>query len=201
MEELARFSGGVRRTGPLQLGLSQLEWLSYRSGGHGLLPNLSWVVAVPDGLPDDAVADAVHTLLLRHEVLRTAFDADQDGRPQQSVYEDVLVVLPRVEDEDSRRLFVEATFDIATEPPIRFGRTSDGDLVFAAAHIATDGLGAWVLVADLTELLAAQEERRPARLRRTCRSRSTGPATSRRAAGPGSSQPCGTGTPPCATSR
>lgn len=36
-------------------------------------------MAVPDGLPDDdAVADAVHTLLLRHEVLRTAFDADRD---------------------------------------------------------------------------------------------------------------------------
>ncbi len=163
-EELVRFSGGLRRTGPLQSGLGQLEWLSYQSGAHGLLPNISWVVAVPDGLPDDAVDGAVSTLLLRHEVLRTTFDADGDGLPRQNVHENVHVVLPRIEDEESRRRFVETPFDVASEPPIRFGRTAEGDLIFVVAHIAADGMGSWGLVTDLDELLAAQEQRRAARL-------------------------------------
>ncbi|MFJ8752657.1 condensation domain-containing protein [Streptomyces sp. NPDC102441] len=163
-EELMTFSGGPQRTGPLQSGLSQLEWLSYRSGGHGVFPNLSWSVAVPDGVSDDAVSGVVSTLLRRHEVLRTAFDADADGRPRQSVYESVLVSLPRIADGDSRRLFEEAPFDVESGPPARFGRSPGGDLIFSVAHIAVDGTGAWILVADLTELLAAQREGRAARL-------------------------------------
>jgi hypothetical protein len=164
-EEALRLSGGVRRTGPLQSGLGQLEWLSYQSGGHGVLPNLSWVVAVPDGLPDDEVREVVRSLVLRHEVLRTTFDADADGRPRQSVHEDVLIAaLPRIEDEQSRRLFVETPFDVASESPIRFGRTSTGDLIFVVSHIAADGTGAWILVDDLTESLAARAQRRDARL-------------------------------------
>ena len=159
-----RFSGGLQRTGPLQSGLAQLEWLSYRSGGHGVLPNISWVVAVPDGLSDDAVSSAVSTLLLRHEVLRTAFDADGDGRPRQSVHRNVTATMPRIENEDSRRVFVEAPFDIASEPPIRFGRTPEGDLLLVIVHLAADGLGSWILVSDLTELLAARAQGRAAHL-------------------------------------
>lgn len=164
-EEALRLSGGVRRTGPLQSGLGQLEWLSYQSGGHGVLPNLSWVVAVPEGLPDDQVREVVRTLVRRHEVLRTTFDADGGGRPRQSVHENVLVAaLPHIEDEQSRRLFVETPFDVASESPIRFGRTSDGDLIFVVSHIAADGTGAWILVDELTESLAARAQRRDARL-------------------------------------
>uniref|UniRef100_A0AAU3GQ40 Condensation domain-containing protein n=1 Tax=Streptomyces sp. NBC_01401 TaxID=2903854 RepID=A0AAU3GQ40_9ACTN len=163
-EEPVRVSGVPQRTGPLQSGLSQLEWLSYRSGGHGSLPNLSWVVTVPDGLPDDAVSEVVSTLLLRHETLRTTFDADADGRPRQNVHEYVVAALPRVEGEASRHLFAEAPFDVASGPPVRFGRTADGDLIFSIAHIAVDGTGAWIVVSDLTELLAARAQGREARL-------------------------------------
>ncbi|WP_160313062.1 condensation domain-containing protein [Nocardiopsis sp. RV163] len=159
-----RFSEGVRRTGPLQSGLCQLEWLAYQTGDPGLFPIFSWVVAVPDGLSDDAVSGAVSALLLRHEVLRTRFDADGDGRPRQSVHESVHAAFPRVEGEDALRRFTEAPFDVASEPPIRFGRTARGDLVFVVPHIVADRGGAWILVTDLTELLAAQAQHRAARL-------------------------------------
>lgn len=163
-EELTNFSGGVRRAGPLQSGICQLEWMSYRSGAHGLFPNIWRVVAVPEGLPDEAVSAVVGDLLRRHEVLRTTFDADEAGRPRQSAHETVLATLPRLADEHSRSRFVETPFDVATQPPIRFGRTANGDLIFAVAHIAADEAAAETLVAELTELLAARHQRRPARL-------------------------------------
>jgi hypothetical protein len=163
-EEQARFSGGLQRTGPMQSGIGQLEWVNYQSGGRGHHPNHMWVVAVPQGLSDDAVSNAVSGLLLRHEVLRTAFDADGEGAPQQRVHRNVLAPLPRVEDGEARRLFAENPFDVANEPPIRFGRTPEGDLVVALAHIAADGKGGWIIFSDLTELLAAQSEGRAALL-------------------------------------
>lgn len=151
----------------MQSGLGQLEWLSYRSGGHGALPNLFWVVPVPEGLADDAVLEVVNALVLRHEVLRTSFDADDDGRPRQCVHDNVVTALPRIEDEASRLDFETAPFDVASGPPIRFGRTANGDLIFSLSHIAADGMGSWVLVGDLTELLAAQGEQRAAHLGET----------------------------------
>ncbi|AGL16369.1 condensation domain-containing protein [Actinoplanes sp. N902-109] len=163
-EELTSFSGAIQRVGPLQSGISQLEWISYRSGAHGLFPNIFRVVAVPEGLPDAAVHAAVDDLLQRHEMLRTGFDADEAGRPRQNVYEAVRAVVPRLDDEQSRRLFAESPFDIATAPPIRFGRTADGDLMFLVAHVAVDETAAGILAADLTELLAARHQRRPVRL-------------------------------------
>jgi hypothetical protein len=159
-----RFTGGVQRTGPLQTGLSQLEWLSYRSGARGLFPNLFQVIAVPAGLSDREVGGVIGVLLRRHEVLRTSFDADGDGRPRQCVHQNVLAVLPRVEGEDSRRRFIEAPFDVASGPPVRFGRISEGDLIVVVAHLAADATGFGILVSDLTELLAAQEQQRVARL-------------------------------------
>ncbi|MCC2321233.1 condensation domain-containing protein [Cellulomonas xiejunii] len=162
--EPAVFAGGIQRSGPLQSGLGQLEWLSYQSGGHGALPNLVWDVAVPEGLPDDAVEHAVSTLLRRHDVLRTSFDADDDGRPRQNVHEDVHVTFVRLEDEDSRRAFADRPFDIATRPPIRFGRAPSGDLVVGICHIAVDGTAAWMLVRELDELLTALHQGRPADL-------------------------------------
>lgn len=163
-EGQTRFSGGLQRTGPLQSGIGQLEWVNYQSGGRGHHPNIVEVVAVPQGLPDDAVSNAVGGLLLRHETLRTAFDADGEGSPQQRVHRNVLAPLPCVEEGEARRLFAEKPFDVATEPPIRFGRTPEGELLVVIAHIAADGMGAWIILSDLTELLAAQTEGRAARL-------------------------------------
>ncbi|WP_369794635.1 condensation domain-containing protein [Kutzneria sp. 744] len=162
---------------------------------------MSWVVAVPERLPDDQVREVVRSLVLRHEVLRTTFDADGDGRPRQSVHEDVLVAaLPHIEDEQSRHLFVETPFDVTSESPIRFGRTSAGDLIFVVSHIAADGTGAWILVDELTELLAARAQRRDARLGadvpqpvdRACHERAGGR--------PRADPACGTGTPRCGSS-
>lgn len=163
-EEQPRFAGGLQRTGPLQSGIGQLEWVNYQSGGRGHHPNIVEVVAVPQGLSDEAVGNAVHALLLRHEGLRTAFDADAEGSPQQRVHRDVLAPLPGVEDGEARRLFAEKPFDIANEPPIRFGRTPEGDLLVVIAHISADGMGAWTIFTDLNELLAAQSEGRAALL-------------------------------------
>ncbi|WP_081680745.1 condensation domain-containing protein [Cellulomonas sp. URHD0024] len=161
-EELTGFAGEVQRSGPLHSGLCQLEWLSYQSVGDGLFPNLTWVVSVPDGVSDDAVSRAVTTVLLRHEGLRTSFDADAAGQPRQNVYESIHVAFPRIDDEHSRRLFTEDPFDVACEPPIRFGRTSEGDLIFTHAHMVGDGTAGWILYSELTELLAAAQEPRRA---------------------------------------
>jgi hypothetical protein len=155
-------SGQVRRSGPLQSGICQMEWLSYRSGGHGMFPNFSRLVAVPGGLSDDQVREAITALLIRHEVLRTTFDADEAGWPRQNVRDAVLPPLPTITGRDSAREYVEAPFDIGSEPPIRFGRLTTGDVVFAIAHIASDWTGVSILETDLTELLAAHERRRAA---------------------------------------
>src|SRR5690242_9151186 len=134
-------SGKLQRLGPLQSGICQMEWMSYRSGGRGMFLNFHNTITVPSGLPDDQVRESIKALVTRHEVLRTTFDADDAGRPRQCVHDAVVPALPQVTDERSRRRFVNAPFDVGSEPPIRFARTATGDLLFAVAHIAADWEG------------------------------------------------------------
>lgn len=154
----------VLRAGPLQSGLCQLEWLEYRHGGRGKFANIARVMRPAPGLPDQAVVAAITDLVRRHEVLRTTFDADTTGQPRQVVHAVRAPVLIAVEDATFKQDFIEAPFDVAIEPPVRFGRLSDGGVIFVVAHMAADEAAVGVLLEDLAELLAARAERRVARL-------------------------------------
>jgi Condensation domain len=164
IRKASEMSEQSQRSGPLQSGICQMEWLSYQSGGRGMFLNLYGVATVPSGLSDHQVADSIIALLIRHEALRTTLDADAAGRPRQCVHDATLPPLPRLTDERSYQQYVDAPFDVGSELPIRFARTGTGDVLFAVAHIVADWAGLSVLAADLREILEACGQRRVARL-------------------------------------
>ena len=149
---MTSFVGGVQRTGPLHSSIGQLEWLSYQSGGSGNLENIGWVVPVLENTPEGTVEKVTAALLDRHEALPSTYGADPLGRPQQTVYGRVDPTFSAISSTEVRA-FVDQPFAVATEPPIRFGCTDDGQLVFAVAHITVDGLAAWILYKELAAAL------------------------------------------------
>lgn len=151
------FSGGIERRGPLHSGIAQLEWLSYQSGGRGNLGNIGWVVPVAAGTPPETVEKVVASVVDRHEALRSAYDADALGHPQQTVHRRVEPTFTRITSTGIQE-FVDHQFDVSTEPPIRFARTDDGDLAFAVAHIAADGLAGWIVYKELRDALRSGGE-------------------------------------------
>jgi condensation domain-containing protein len=154
----------VIRTGPLQSGICQLEWVHYRHRGRGIFVNFERIIPVPHGVPDEAVLAAIGDLLSRHEVLRTIFDTDSFGQPRQRVREVHPPSLTAVEEIDFAHEFVTAPLDVEARGPIRFGRLPDGSLIFVVAHMAADFTATEILVEELTELLVARAERRAPRL-------------------------------------
>lgn len=159
-DDTTRLRGGVLRSGPLQSGLGQLDWLTYQADEPRSLPNVPWVLPATGDVPDDVVLDAVATLTARHESLRSSFDADPEGRPRQVVHARAEVGLLQVDDDAARHAFFEEPFDVASRPPLRVGRTPAGELLVCVAHIAIDGMGVWTLVCELTELLDAHRQGR-----------------------------------------
>lgn len=125
----------------------------------------------------DALSRAIRALAIRHESLRTTF-VTVGGAPRQRVRPDIEVLLQQrdLRDENepldvARRIVEESSalpFDLAAGPPMRalLLRLSDAVniLVLAAHHLVMD-LWSWAaLLADLSELYAAELQGRPPNL-------------------------------------
>lgn len=133
--------------------------------------NILQAVPAPAGLTVAQVHDALRTLVLRHETLRTRFELTADGTLWQHLTtdgeipcqrweiagEDLAEVGPRAE-----RELEHTNFDLVTGPPMRaLVGTVHGvptAVLIVMSHIATDMLSARLVRQDLTDLLAARSK-------------------------------------------
>jgi hypothetical protein len=154
----------VPRTGPLQSGICQREWISYQVTGRGLFGNQVRTVDIPAAVSDADARRAIDRLIERHEVLRTTFHSDGEGQPTQAVRPSSPAP-PGIDGQttgESLEAFDDRPFRLTTEWPIRFctipGGVTGRQLRVVVAHIAADHAAMEILAEELRELLAAPAE-------------------------------------------
>ncbi|WP_327103677.1 non-ribosomal peptide synthetase [Nonomuraea glycinis] len=128
---------------------------------------IPYVVRLRGSLDADRLHRALETVVARHEILRTRFPADPDGRPRVEVAGTAQAELRRLSapDEAAARELLSAElarpFDLATEPPLRalLVRLADDDhiLLVALHHIAGDGWSLEILAGELRTVYAGEE--------------------------------------------
>ncbi|MFI5473366.1 condensation domain-containing protein [Streptomyces cacaoi] len=143
----------LERSGPLQSGLCQVEWMHTVCEGWEPFPGPRVDVDLPDSVGERQIEEAVGLLVARHEVLRTTFARDERGHAVQHVWRPERVRLR--EPDDSLR----APFRIEEEWPLRAAVTQQGDgrkqLTLVVAHIAIDAWSMDILERDLRTILDA----------------------------------------------
>ncbi|MFF3792067.1 condensation domain-containing protein [Streptomyces sp. NPDC001981] len=155
---LLRFDGLRTARGPLTLGQRiVLESLSRRTADADYTYNIDRVVPVPPGADLDAVREAVHALVCRHETLRTRFP---DGAREQVVDGTGTLAVQACDSiAEARAALACEPFDVATEWGIRVAVVSRRDrprsVVLCLSHLAVDAWAANLVVEDLSALLRA----------------------------------------------
>lgn len=163
----------IERQGPMTLGqvaqLLEYEDIVERAPEAAWTRNASCHWALPDGCDVTTAAAAVRALTMRHEVLRTTFARDAEGRPVQAVHPTGREV---VEIRDLRRCVAEhgsirrlmaalqrLPMSLDTEPPVRFEILTEDDsardVVMVFHHIVADVRTCQILQRDLAALLEA----------------------------------------------
>ncbi|MFG3101121.1 condensation domain-containing protein [Streptomyces sp. NPDC048182] len=169
------YAGGVERRGPVTMGQANMIRCILRDdplhiNNHGVWP-------VPAGTPLDTVVDALRALVVRHEALRTTFEADGAAPPgvQRVADRGTFTVtvrdhaeFPEDADRYAQTVAREARagrFRLGEEFPLRVvvlaRRGTPLFLCLAASHAVTDGSALAVLRAEWLTLLGG---RRPAPL-------------------------------------
>ncbi|MEU2227379.1 condensation domain-containing protein, partial [Streptomyces sp. NPDC018347] len=177
--EAARIVPADREAGALPLSFAQQRlWFLDRltpDSAEYLVPT---VLRVRGRLDADALGTALSGLVARHEVLRTAFPADDDGTPRQVITAPWPVEVtvhdlrgePDAEARAGEVLRAEATrpFDLDSGRPLRADvvRLADDDhfLLLTVHHIVSDGWSSGILARELRELYAAAVAGREASL-------------------------------------
>ncbi|KUH95903.1 non-ribosomal peptide synthetase [Mycobacterium sp. IS-1556] len=141
-------------------------WFVQTADPTGAILNICLSYRITGELDVARLHDAVNAVAARHAVLRTTYQADDDGEPQPTVHDELRPgwAVHDLTDlsEHARRLRLEvlaqrefgASFDLATESPLRLTavRTAADEhvLLLVAHHIAWDD-GCWqVFFGDLT---------------------------------------------------
>ncbi len=149
----------VVRRGPMQWGMACGEWMTFQDERKAQYPGWWFEHQVPEGTPMRALEDVVTALTERHEILRTTFDVDEDGFPEQRVWSPERVEVHALEqaDPDEVRAFRTRDFLVDLEWPCRFGRTrrSTGApaLLACFSHIAVDNRAKEILREDLAAIM------------------------------------------------
>lgn len=147
------------RRGPLQWGMACGEWLTFQDERRSQYPGGWFEHEVPDGTPMWVLEDAVAALIERHEILRTTFDTDEDGSPEQRVWGPERVEVHGLEAADLEEVqaFRTRDFLIDSEWPCRFGRvlrsTGAPALLACFSHIAIDNRAKEILKQDLAVIM------------------------------------------------
>lgn len=162
------FGGGAARTGPMTWGQRKIRLELREHPEDEYLAFLTTEVPIERHVTMDEVTEALGGLIFRHESLRTRFPAD---RTQQVLGEGRLPV-PAVEAQAGesaadaagrlRRLLCRRRFDLAEDLPIRAGvvlRSGRPELLLVVlSHMAADGIGTFVVGAELAARLAGRSE-------------------------------------------
>jgi amino acid adenylation domain-containing protein len=123
----------------------------------------AWRVRLRGPLDPGRLAEAVRTVVARHEALRTTL-RDTDGVPTQVVAARSRVPLTAVEESDVDRL-VREPFDLTTGPLLRAGLVrhsdTDHDLMLVAHQSVADGWSCAVLFDELARLYGGERLPRP----------------------------------------
>ncbi|MCF8500002.1 MAG: hypothetical protein K9H11_06015, partial [Rhodospirillum sp.] len=141
-------------------------WIQEQVEAESGLNTLSCLIPLPGGTTDQALTQAVETLITRHEVLRTHF-VERDGTVMETVEPSIPTPsLPRIsrdptrppEDDPALRRVVAPPFALDRTPLWRLALTTDGAdgeaLLLVCHHAIVDWVGATLLARDLLALLA-----------------------------------------------
>jgi hypothetical protein len=137
------------------------EWLTFQDERKAQYPGWWLEHEVPHGTPMQALEDAVAALIERHEILRTTFDADTDGFPEQRVWSPERVEVHALEAADLEEVqgFRTQDFLVDSEWPCRFGRvrssTGAPALLACFSHIVVDNRAKEILKQDLAVIMDA----------------------------------------------
>jgi len=120
--------------------------------------NNAWQVRLSGPLDPGRLAEAMRTVLDRHEALRTTF-ADADGMPTQVVAAKARVPLVGIKESDVDRL-VRTPFDLATAPLLRAGllrrSAEDHVLIFVVHQALADGWSCALLFDEIARLYGGE---------------------------------------------
>ncbi len=173
------------RTGPSPLSFSQERlWFLDRLEGGSAAYNIPLPLALTGRLDRRALAAALAEIVARHEILRTTFPADAEGRPVQLVHPPLslspplvdLAALPRERREAEAAALAAAEagrpFDLARGPLLRSlllrlemgPPTGRWVALLTLHHIASDGWSTGVLVRELSALYPALAAGQPSPL-------------------------------------
>ncbi|WP_113705324.1 amino acid adenylation domain-containing protein, partial [Nonomuraea lactucae] len=181
LEQRLRRRSGARPTGiprrdpgaevPLSFAQEGLWFMEQFAPGTAAY-TIPLVLRLRGRLDADRLQLALDTVVARHEILRTRFPADRDGRPRVEVDDLRHVELRRrsADDEAGARDALSAElarpFAIATEPPLRalLVRLADDDhvLLVTLHHVAGDGWSLEILAGELRALYAGEDLPEPA---------------------------------------
>ena len=157
------FEGDGGGTGELSWGQREMWGNIHRQAKTQL--TLAGLAPLPPGTTVESVAAGFGFLLGRHQSLRTRIRADETGRLQQVIAERGETHLEVVDTDGADPAEVaefvhvrlrETRFDFAQDWPVRMAVVRDKGIlthvVTACSHLAVDGTGIGVLMADLANL-------------------------------------------------
>ncbi|WP_341261954.1 condensation domain-containing protein [Gordonia rubripertincta] len=121
--------------------------------------NIPFAMRLRGRLDTVALRAALADVITRHEVLRTRYPQDLDGRPWQDISSADEVTVDHWWRDDDVAALTSAGFDVTRDLPIRAGMVTESDdhlLVVVLHHIAADGESLRPLVDDLLHAYAAR---------------------------------------------
>jgi amino acid adenylation domain-containing protein len=120
--------------------------------------NNAWRVRLTGPLDPGRLAEALRTVLGRHEALRTTF-VDTDGMPTQVVAAKIRVPLVGIKESDVDRL-VRTPFDLTSGPLLRAGlirhSAEDHALIFVVHQVLADGWSCALLFDEIARLYGGE---------------------------------------------